>query len=453
MSYAFTSEDRLDSFKMRLPTDQIVTINSKLKLWLAYIDWCNKINKTCELNNTRFIWSNYGRPTAPLYKEIRNAQILYWTSLSTDSEIGYGNFGYGEDEHRARIAAAFTRDYKTLVAFENVIFVVSGKSAINNCINLIQTICPHKTCVLTRPYYTSHLGDPTLGLNLKQTLFVDTLSQRDLRLNAELLEKTLRGIDPQEVGAFIFCDPNNPMGYTLGEQEWRKITRVLLRYTNALVIVDEAYSEMAFREAHCSLLTVAPEELKRQLVIIRSATKALSAAGERMAVILSFREEHTTILAEYNCYSLFHAPISAQFAYSYAIEKMTAADKLELANFYQTFVDKMEVLLRETDFNMKNELYKVDSSFYIVGDFGKLIGKPLDERLACEVFLGEKKTMENDLDIVYHLLFKYKVSFSPMSFFGVSPTLGWLRIVCSFKADEFDILAQKLKEIQTDSLV
>ena len=438
--------------QIQLPSGVVTTLQGNQNGLYALIIWAEEMNRVC-IGQDKIIMAAVGRPTAPLYGPIKEANYIYWNKLDKHKSIEYGEVGRGQLEHRERIAKAFTADYNTLIDKENIVFTVGGKSAINAWSYLFKTVNPGKKLVISAPYYPDHLGVSEFGLNHDNLVLIDTLEdpKGDYRLNAEKIETALKDIEPNEVGAFVFCDPCNPMGYTIGEQEWRKISKLLLKYTNAMVILDEAYAEMVFDAKHVSLLSIASDELKSRIVLLRSATKGLSAAGERYAVIMAFNPVYIELLAYFNDTNLIHAPISSQYVYSYAIEKLTLSDRLQLANFYRKFIVDVNNLLNETHFNFKQAI-PIDSTFYLIGDFKKLIGHKLDKNALSRVYCANpaKKLIETDVDIAYHLLFKYKIAFCPLSFFGACPKKGLLRITCSFVGDEFEILATRLKRVQKD---
>jgi len=133
------------------------------------------------------------------------------------------------------------------------------------------------------------------------------------------------------------------------------------------------------------------------------------------------------------------------------MERFTLEDRRQLAKFYSRLVFKTERLLKETRFEFKERGYGVDSTFYVVADFSKLIGGMMDKRVNEHVYLKKEKLfIENDVDIAFHLLFKYKLAFCPMSLFGVVGKRGLLRITCSFTSDEFEELTKRLKQVQIE---
>ena len=73
-----------------------------------------------------------------------------------------------------------------------------------------------KKIVKTLPFYPDHKIDHN------DVVYVDTLHNS---LNAENLKKSLKGINSEEVGAFIFCSSNNPMGWYVYEKTGKKLQK------------------------------------------------------------------------------------------------------------------------------------------------------------------------------------------------------------------------------------
>ena len=98
----------------------------------------------------------------------------------------------------------------------------------------------------------------------------------------------------------------------------------------------------------------------------------------------------------------------------------------------------------------------MNATFYVIADFSSLLGRPLDPRVSEQVGLGggenNKRHMHTDVDIAFHLLFKYKVALCPMSVFGVEAKRGLMRVTCSFSDREFNVFAKRLEIIRREEV-
>ncbi len=122
----------------------------------------------------------------------------------------------------------------------------------------------------------------------------------------------------------IICSPNNPTGSTLTERD----LRLLLRNTDGLVVVDQAYVEFG-GDNFVPLLAE-----HRNLIILRTFSKAMAMAGLRVGYLLGAPE----IVAEIN---------KAKLPYSLNFFSITAAEvALER---YQSLVPQIDQIRSERD--------------------------------------------------------------------------------------------------------
>jgi histidinol-phosphate aminotransferase len=123
----------------------------------------------------------------------------------------------------------------------------------------------------------------------------------------------------QKPGLTIICSPNNPTGCTIS----RRDLEMLLRNSEGLVVVDQAYLEVG-GEDFASLL----REYKN-LVILRTFSKAMAMAGLRVGYCLAAPE----LIREFN---------KAKMPYSLNIFSVTAAEvAIEKSALLRPLVERM----------------------------------------------------------------------------------------------------------------
>ncbi len=191
---------------------------------------------------------------------------------------------------------------------------------------------------------------------------------------------------------------------------------------------------------------------------MRSATKALSAAGERMAAIVAFDETIMSDLIQENIDAYHHAPRSSQYAFAEAIENLDENDLENLRNYYKPQVEYAAARLQELGAAMPDSHYKIEGAFYILADLSDLFGQEISAEAARA--LGKTGKIATDEELIYSLLFDNGVSIAPFSYFGMSNRLGYVRITCSGGEVELSELmdrletrlvdARKIKQIQIE---
>jgi len=129
-----------------------------------------------------------------------------------------------------------------------------------------RVLIPEPTFTLYRQVSTV-LGGEVLGVPLRE----------DLSFDAAALAQAVKDSSP---AVTIICSPNNPTGCRLREQELVE----LLEVSNGLVAVDEAYFEFTGRSVVPLL------ERHRNLVVLRTFSKAMALAGLRVGYLLAAPE-------------------------------------------------------------------------------------------------------------------------------------------------------------------
>lgn len=427
--------------KVNLPNGQQEKLDKLEKLYLI----AKEVQKKEEVQ-----FAIFGKPSAPVYQPILDAQLEYWKELDNSKPVDYGEL-QGEEAYRIRMAAALSKQYGVEVGKDDVVFTSGGRIAIQAFSYLFNLKCADNYLVTTNLYYPDHTGISYASDKQHQLLLIDVESAMSA-VTEDLLIETLDGIDKDRIGAFVFCDPNNPMGNIIGKEEWLKIIPILEQYENAIILLDEAYAEMVFDQAHESLFSLATEKLRKRIILMRSATKGFSVSGERMAVLVSSNKEYINKIIEYHAANLVHSPKSSQNAYTRAMEVFNVEEQLKLASFYHPIVREVESVLSETQFNIQHPNYQErQATFYVMADMSELFGLEITEEMKKYYSSPNKKYVSNNIDIAMYILFKYKLAIMPMYFFGAKLNSGLIRITCSFEEkEEIEKLKDTFRAIRKD---
>ncbi len=445
-----------------------------LALWVKYLENQNP--------RVAVIKAGMGRPTFPMNTVVAMVAQRYWLELwgksqnarhqlSTPTSMQTSKMrnkiveinGVSDYENpqgllgaRRLMATALTQWYKTVKFSPNdILFTVSGAGALHNIFAFLNHNYENPRIITPFPHYSLYRGS-----HHKNHLHpIEVMKSPGYSLTAENLEYAIKealqkGKEAIDSGmakrlgglpkALLLCDPNNPLGTMIKPEELKKIADVLKKYPDILIILDEAYAEMSLLpKQHISLLRIAPE-LKERIILMRSATKALSAAGERMALIAAFNPKIMTHLIQENIDICGHAPKSLQVSFAAA---MNSLDNIELKNvrhYYSAQVNFVSSALSRMGASMPDKSYKTVSTFYVLADLSELIGLPIPAN--AKKALGDKKKIENDQDIIYSLLFEEKIMLAPLSYFGVDPKLGFVRITCSGGDRELKELLKRIEK-------
>lgn len=255
------------------------------------------------------------------------------------------------------------------------------------------------------------------------------------------------------VKAFIWNDPNNPLGTKQNRKSLEDIAAILRLYPNLIIIHDEVYREIIHEGSPLSLIDVAPD-LKNRSIIIRSLAKEIAGApgirGGMVSAPTALRspngEHHNIIqyMSNEQLRDIVSINVFTQHALIIALEeKMNGNSRTwekMIQNEYRQNVQYMSQKLKEKGFP---PLYKPDGAFYIVTNAQAFLGKEIPETLVVEnddgtgtkysnlhEIIGTSK-IENDVHIATFLLHIGGVATVPGSGFGLDKELGALRISCA----------------------
>ncbi|CEG56167.1 pyridoxal phosphate-dependent aminotransferase [Legionella fallonii] len=437
------------------------TANKIEKVMLLAL-WANALKEEKELQDPvttkKLIAAGMGKPTYPINAQTITSYLSYWQKLKDlrqqerlnpeemqeSTAIDYGD-PRGDKIPRTMMAESMSAWYESEIGPEHILFTVGGIGALRTLFETFNTHyeeIPGYRIITPFPHYSAYANNPLHRLHP-----VDVMKEPGYKLTAEALEKAieeaylLAETDQGWPKAILICNPSNPLGTIIDEAELQKIANVLRCYPELHLIFDEAYTEMAYKEMP-SFLKIAPD-LKHRTIIMRSATKALSAAGERMAVLLVFDSILMNELLNKNISYFIHAPRSAQIAYAQTMKHFNAEEKAKLADFYKKKVDYVIHRLQTMGAAMPDSQYEVEATFYALADFSDLF----DLELPREAQRALQKTgrVSTGEELSYYLLFKDAVMIAPLSYFGLAKDCGFMRITCSATEDELKDLMDRLE--------
>ncbi|OHE78675.1 MAG: hypothetical protein A3F67_07070 [Verrucomicrobia bacterium RIFCSPHIGHO2_12_FULL_41_10] len=433
--------------------------------------WAKYLHTKTELERPSIISAGMGKPTFPINPYAAKSALSYWSTLWSksqearhllssaqartrevresisimDSVSDYGH-PQGELPAREQMAQALNRWYPAIhFKPEHILFTVGGAGALHNIFEVINRLYPGCRIVTPFPHYSLYAG--SRGRNRLHPIYV--MDSPGYRLTAEALDKSIReaiNLAKKDNGmpkAFLLCDPSNPLGTLIHASEAMQIAEVLRNYPDLMIILDEAYAEMCLNgQSHASLLRIAPD-LKDRVILMRSATKALSSAGERMAIIATFNAEIMTELVQENIDIAGHAPKSLQIAFAEAMSRLDVVELENLAHYYKPQVQLVVDGISKIGAAMPDSEYRVEGTFYVLIDLSDLLGLPLPEVTVSA--LNKRGVNETDEDIAYYLLFIDGIMIAPLSYFGCDPKLGYLRITCSCGDGVLETLINRLE--------
>ena len=425
--------------------------------------WANSLAEELAVQHPKtpkkLIFAGLGKPTYPINKQTILSYLSYWKKMddltsewflnpedmSESTAIDYGD-PRGDTAPVSLMAQAMSTWYESEIKSEHVLFTVGGIGALHiifETLNNRYEGIPGYRIITPFPHYSAYTNNPIHRLHP-----IDVMNEPAYKLTAKRMKESIEAafsLAEKDNGwpkAVLICNPSNPLGTVIDEVELKKIAECLRNYPDLHIIFDEAYAEMSYVEVP-SFLKVAPD-LKERTIILRSATKALSAAGERMAVLLAFDKALMNEMLNKNISYFIHAPRSAQMAYAQTMAQLDMVERQNLITFYKKKVDYVIERLHNMGASMPDPLYHVEATFYALADFSDLFGMELP--IQSQRALLRTGMVSTDEELAYYLLFKDLVMIAPLGYFGLQKNSGFMRITCSGNAQELRELMDRLEQ-------
>ena len=422
----------------------------------------------------KMLLAGIGHPTLPVDLETAQFAANYWNSFVdevsqyakdeyTQQEITaiannynvvrhYGN-PQGEFCYRAQAAQALSSWYEMTLHADDIMFTHGGCASLFNVFRILEKQNPQGArIILPTPCYPLHIS--TFNHQISHPLNV--LEQPGYQITAKAIQKSideaihLAEQDNAYPKAIILCDPYNPLGTTLDRDELPKIVKVLEKYPDIWLVLDEPYAEMTYGFKHVSLLKFC-ESIKSRVITIRSATKSFSLAGERMSLTICQNKYLMNQLVESNILISGHAATSQQAIYAFALSKLNEKKLMRTQQYYGPQLEFAYKRLKEMGASMPDNGYKPNSTFYILCDLKDLYYlKRSPKSFICNPSTEPHTTAE---EIAYTLLFSEAILITPLSYYGMDSDTPYFRITCGIGiellAKLFDRLESKLVEARS----
>ncbi|MCL9684504.1 pyridoxal phosphate-dependent aminotransferase [Legionella maioricensis] len=430
--------------------------------------WANTLNDEARFSvrTKPFIFAGMGKPTFPVNLHMVEMFLAYWSAIKIlikstadavvkddkeakpkqSSAIDYGD-GRSDFLPRKVMAEAMTDWYNAPITADNVLYTAGGAGALHiifTAFNSLYEDIPKYRVITPFPHYSLYAA------NKKHQLHpIDVMKEPGYQLTATALEASIKSayklaeLDNNLPKVVLLCNPSNPLGTIIPEDELKKIAAVLRKYPDLKIVMDEAYAEMCWSSPKApSLLTIAPD-LRQRITILRSATKALSAAGERLGMLMTFDNQLMDAFREHNIVAIGHAARSAQLAYAYTMLNFSEEERQKLENYYKPKVEYVYERAKKMGAAMPDPKYKVDGTFYVLCDLSDLLGEEIPQE--AKRALGKTGNIQTSEELVYSLLFQDSLMLGPGSYFGMPSNNGFVRITCSGDEEELKEIMDRLE--------
>ncbi len=206
---------------------------------------------------------------------------------------------------------------------------------------------------------------------------IDLKAENEFKLTREELEAAIT----EKTKVLILPFPNNPTGATMNREELIEIVE-LLKDKDIIVISDEIYAELSYKENHVSIASF--PEMRDKTIIINGFSKSHAMTGWR----LGYACGHSSIIdamKKIHQYAIMCCPTTSQYA---AIEALQKGDEA-VREMVSAYNHRRRVLL-DGFRKIGLECFEPLGAFYLFPSI-KITGMTSDE--FCEKLLIEEEVL------------------------------------------------------------
>lgn len=192
-----------------------------------------------------------------------------------------------------------------------IIVTVGGSEGID--IGLRAIINPGDEVIIPQPSYVSY--EPCAVLAGAKPVIINLKAENDFRLTPEELESAIT----DKTKILILPYPNNPTGAIMGREDLEKIAKIVIE-KDILVMSDEIYSELTYKDRHVSIASI--DGMKERTILINGFSKAYAMTGWRLGYACA-PKELIAQMTKIHQFAIMCAPTISQYA---AVEALKNGD-------------------------------------------------------------------------------------------------------------------------------
>lgn len=192
-----------------------------------------------------------------------------------------------------------------------ILVTVGGSEAID--IGLRAVINSGDEVIIPQPSYVSY--EPCAVLAGAKPVIINLKAENEFRLTPEELLEAIT----DKTKVLILPFPNNPTGAIMEQGDLEKIAKIVIE-KDILVMSDEIYSELTYKDKHVSIASIAG--MKEHTILINGFSKAYAMTGWRLGYACA-PAEIIKQMTKIHQFAIMCAPTTSQYA---AVEALRNGD-------------------------------------------------------------------------------------------------------------------------------
>lgn len=237
-----------------------------------------------------------------------------------------------------------------------ILVTVGGSEAID--IGLRAVINPGDEVIIPQPSYVSY--EPCAVLAGAKPVIINLKAENEFRLTPEELLEAIT----EKTKVLILPYPNNPTGAIMEQDDLKKISRIIIE-KDLLVMSDEIYSELTYKDKHISIASL--EGMKERTILINGFSKAYAMTGWRLGYACA-PSEIIKQMTKIHQFAIMCAPTTSQYA---AIEALKNGDQ-DVEMMRKSYNQRRRFLM-DAFRKMRLECFEPYGAFYVfpcIKEFG-----------------------------------------------------------------------------------
>lgn len=235
-----------------------------------------------------------------------------------------------------------------------IVLTVGGSEAIDIALRAI--LNPGDEVIYPEPCFVSY--EPCVLLSDGVPVPIELTAKTEFRLQPEQLEAAIT----PKTKALLISYPNNPTGAIMEREDLEKLVPIIIKH-DLLVISDEIYSELSYRDRHVSIASL-PGMLERTIVI-NGFSKSYAMTGWRLgfacgpAGIIEY-------MLKVHQFGIMSAPTMSQYA---AISALKNGDR-DICTMAESYNQRRRFLM-EAFREMGLPCFEPFGAFYVFPDISE----------------------------------------------------------------------------------
>lgn len=239
---------------------------------------------------------------------------------------------------------------------DEILVTVGGSEAID--IGLRAVINPVDEVIIPQPSYVSY--EPCAILAGAKPVIINLKAENDFRLTPEELLNAIT----DKTKVLILPYPNNPTGAIMERSDLEAIAKIIIE-KDILVMSDEIYSALTYKEKHVSIASIAG--MKERTILINGFSKAYAMTGWRLGYACA-PKEIIRQMTKIHQFAIMCAPTTSQYA---AVEALKNGDE-DVEKMRQAYNQRRRFLM-DAFKKMNLDCFEPYGAFYVfpcIKEFG-----------------------------------------------------------------------------------